>query len=88
MTEFTQEFTERTKRRPFLKYGASQGFGIYYAKDDPNSPPEEEYMSLKEVMNKADERMYEEKRISHAFFDEEQKKERSGEHCSPKEAEK
>ena len=83
MTEFTQEFTQRTERRKFLKYGASQGFGIYYAKDDPNSPPEEEYMTLKEVINKADERMYEEKRLNHAFFDEEQKKEHSGEQCSP-----
>ena len=75
MSEFEQEFVRRTERRKFLKYGASQGFGIYYSKDDPNSPPEEEYLTLKEVMSKADERMYEEKRLSHAFFDEEQKKE-------------
>lgn len=73
MSEFDQEFVRRTERRKFLKYGASQGFGIYYAKDDPNSPPEEEYLTLKEVMHKADERMYEEKRLSHAFFEEDQK---------------
>ena len=88
MSEFEQEFVRRTERRKFLKYGASQGFGIYYAKDDPNSPPEEEYLTFKEVMNKADERMYEEKRLNHAFFDDEQKKERSDEHCSQKETEK
>jgi len=75
MSEFEQEFVRRTEKRKFLKYGASQGFGIYYAKDDPNSPPEEEYLTFKEVMNKADERMYEEKRLNHAFFDDEQKKE-------------
>ena len=72
MSEFEQEFAKRAEKRKFLKYGSSQGFGIYYAKNDPNSPPEEEYLSFNEVMQKADERMYEEKRLSHAFFGKEE----------------
>ena len=75
MAEFNQEFAKRAEKRHFLKYGASQGSDIYYAKDDPEAPPEESYLTFVEVMHKADERMYEEKKLCHAFFDEEQKKE-------------
>jgi len=71
MAEFEQQFAEKAEKKHFLKYVASQGFGIYYAKNVPNSPPEEEYTTFVEVMHKADERMYEEKRLSHAFFDKE-----------------
>lgn len=43
----------------FLKYGVSQGYGIYYS--EANYPSVQERMTLDNVIKLADERMYHEK---------------------------
>lgn len=50
------------KRHPMLKYGVSQGFGIYYSELD--NPSLEEYKTIEEVFKIADERMYRRKKAS------------------------
>ena len=57
-----KEVESVSKRHPMLKYGVSQGYGVYYSSID--NPTLEEYKTLEEVLKIADERMYEQKKNS------------------------
>lgn len=60
MNNLDKAITELTKTHSLLKYGVSQGFGIYYSSLD--NPSIDEYKTIEEVLKIADERMYQKKR--------------------------
>lgn len=58
-----KEIKHLSRKDVLLKYGVSQGFGIYNILSDCSDP--DEYISVEAALNYADDRMYEAKKIFH-----------------------
>ncbi|MBR3325378.1 MAG: GGDEF domain-containing protein [Clostridia bacterium] len=59
MTALNERVKEMSKKYFMLRYGVSQGFGIYWTPS--KRPTVEEHMTIDEVIKVADERMYQDK---------------------------
>ena len=69
MTRLLNECEEAIKKEAekirYLKFGISQGFGIYYSNEEDFIPEESINMDIYQVVRYADKRMYEEKEKKH-----------------------